>query len=126
MQKPKQSASPTFKPNIWLAVISALVGFLLYANTIKHDYVLDDVGAITGNEYVMDGIKGIPKILSVGMWHFDNVNLGYYRPLSMITFAIENQFFPKNPHVSHLGNVLLYAITGFFLCLLLIDRKSVV
>jgi hypothetical protein len=121
IQKPKQSALPTFKLNIWFAVISALVGFLLYANTIKHDYVLDDVGAITGNEYVMDGIKGIPKILSVGMWHFDNVNLGYYRPLSMITFAIENQFFPKNPHVSHLGNVLLYAITGFFLCLLLMN-----
>jgi len=120
-QKPKPSVVPVFKPNIWLAVIAAVVGFCLYANTIKHDYVLDDVGAITGNEYVTQGISGIPKILSVGMWHFDNVNLGYYRPFSMITFAIENQFFPKNPHVSHLGNVLLYAMSGFFLCLLLMN-----
>jgi len=121
LQKQKQSSLPVFKPNIWLAVISAVVGFALYFNTIKHEYVLDDVGAITGNEYVMEGISGIPKILSVGMWHFDNVNLGYYRPLSMITFAIENEFFPKNPHVSHLGNVILYAMTGFFLCLLLMN-----
>ncbi|MBI4947326.1 MAG: tetratricopeptide repeat protein [Bacteroidetes bacterium] len=117
----KQPALPVFKPNIWLAVISAVVGFCLYVNTVKHDYVLDDVGAITGNEFVMQGIRGIPKILNVGMWHFDNVNLGYYRPLSMITFAIENQFFPNNPHVSHLGNVILYALTGFFLCLLLMN-----
>ena len=119
--KPKLPALQIYKPNIWFALVSAVVGFCLYLNTVKHDYVLDDVGAITGNEYVMEGISGIPKILSVGMWHFDNVNLGYYRPLSMITFAIENQFFPKNPHVSHLGNVLLYAMTGFFLCLLLMN-----
>lgn len=119
--KAKPAALPVYKPNIWFAAICALVGFCLYLNTVKHEYVLDDVGAITGNEYVMEGISGIPKILSVGMWHFDNVNLGYYRPLSMITFAIENEFFPGNPHVSHLGNVILYALTGFFLCMLLMN-----
>ncbi|MFH1005029.1 MAG: tetratricopeptide repeat protein [Bacteroidota bacterium] len=108
-----------FKPNLWFAIISAVVGFCLYFNTIKHEYVLDDVGAITSNPNVTEGISGIPKILNVGMWHFDNVNLGYYRPLSMITFAVENEFFQQNPHVSHLGNVILYALTGFFLCLLL-------
>lgn len=119
--KAKQAALPVFEPNIWFALICAVVGFCLYLNTVKHEYVLDDVGAITGNEYVTEGISGIPKILSVGMWHFDNVNLGYYRPLSMITFAIENEFFPGNPHVSHLGNVILYALTGFFLCMLLMN-----
>jgi protein O-mannosyl-transferase len=124
--KRKQTASPAYSgeiPNrkyaVWFAAIAGLVGFCLYLNTVKHEYVLDDVGAITGNEYVTQGISGIPKILRVGMWHFDNVNLGYYRPLSMITFAVENQFFPGNPHVSHLGNVILYALTGFFLCMLL-------
>ncbi len=119
--KAKLPTLPVFKPNFGFAIISAAIGFCLYFNTIKHEYVLDDVGAITGNEYVTEGISGIPKILSVGMWHFDNVNLGYYRPLSMITFAIENEFFPGNPHVSHLGNVILYALTGFFLCMLLMN-----
>lgn len=110
---------PFFKPNTWFAITSAIVGFLLYANTIMHDYVLDDRAAILENEYVTQGIAGIPKIMTTDLWHFENANLGYYRPLSMITFAIENQFFPKNPHVSHLGNVILYAFTGFFLCMLL-------
>ena len=121
----KQRSNPinhtVFKPNIWFAVVSAFVAFILYANTIKHEYVLDDAGAITGNQFVLEGFKGIPKILNVGMWHFDNVNLGYYRPLSMITFAIENQFFLGNPHVSHFGNVLLYSLTGFFVCMLLMN-----
>jgi Flp pilus assembly protein TadD len=100
-------------------VASAVFGFCLYANTLGHEYVLDDTGAVTDNSYVMEGLGGIPKILGVGMWHFDNVNLGYYRPLSLITFAVENHFFPRNAHVGHLGNVLIYALTGFVLCTLL-------
>jgi tetratricopeptide (TPR) repeat protein len=115
----KFAVKPSFKPNVWYAVISALTGFAFYANTIMHEYVLDDAGAI--NEFVKEGFSGIPKIMTTGMWYFDNVNLGYYRPLSMITFAIENEFFPENPHVSHLGNVVLYSLTGFFLCLLLMN-----
>ena len=112
---------PEFKPNLWFALLSAVLGFCLYANTVRHDYVLDDLGNVTGNPFVAEGIRGIPKILSAGMWHFENLNLGYYRPLSLITFAVENQFFPQKPHVSHLGNVVLYAVTGFFLCLLLME-----
>lgn len=121
IQYPASSLLSFLKSNYGLAIISALAGFLLYANTIKHDYVLDDRAAILENEYVTQGLSGVPKIMTTNLWHFENANLGYYRPLSMITFAIENQFFPKNPHVSHLGNVLLYAFTGFFLCLLLLN-----
>lgn len=110
---------PIFKPNIWFAIIAMLVGGILYVNTINHKYVLDDAGAI--NEFVKQGFAGIPKIVTTGMWYFDNVNLGYYRPLSMVTFAIENEFFPENPSVSHFNNVLLYALTGFFLCMLLMN-----
>ena len=121
MQKPKQSALPTFKPNIWLAVISTFAGIVLYANTVSHNFILDDGAVTAGNEYVLQGISGIPKILKTEMWHFENINLGYYRPLSMITFALENQFFGNNPHVYHVGNIILYGLTGFFLCLLLMN-----
>ncbi len=121
LQDQEQFSLPVFKPNRWFAIISALVGLLLYSNTITHNYVLDDRIAISDNDYVMQGIAGIPKIMTSDLWHFQNANLGYYRPLSLITFAIENQFFPKNPHVSHMGNVILYALTGFFLCMLLMS-----
>lgn len=118
-QQKEISSKYVFRPNIWFALIIMLVGGALYVNTINHKYVLDDAGAI--NEFVKEGFAGIPKIMTTGMWYFDNVNLGYYRPLSMVTFAIENEFFPENPTVSHLGNVVLYALTGFFLCMLLMN-----
>lgn len=108
-----------FKPDFRLALLCAFVGFVLYANTLTHDYVLDDKGVITQNEFVMQGFKGIKSIFTSDVWHSRNMSLGYYRPLSLATFAIENQLFPGNAMVSHFANVLLYALTGFFLCLLL-------
>lgn len=104
----------------WPALI-AIIAFTLYANTITHDYALDDWGAITNNQFVQQGIAGIPKILKVDLWHFGNLTLGYYRPLSLITFAIEHELFGNNPHISHFINILLFALTGFVLCLLLTE-----
>src|SRR5262249_59969728 len=40
---------------------------------------------------------------------------GRYRPLSIVTFAIEQQIFRGNPHVSHAVNVILYGLTGWAL-----------
>jgi tetratricopeptide (TPR) repeat protein len=108
-----------FEPRIWCAAAAALLGLALYANTIGHGYVFDDEAVVAGNPDVRAGLAGIPNIWRAGIWRFQNVNLGYYRPLSLITFAVENQFWPGNPRASHVGNVLLYAATGFFLCLLL-------
>ena len=99
--------------------IIALFAFFLCANTFQHGYVLDDSAAITENQFVQKGFAGISDILKVDLWHFANHSYGYFRPFSLITFAIEHQFFGSNPHVSHFFNVLYYALTGFVLCLLL-------
>lgn len=106
--------------NLRYALIGACFAFLLYANTIPHNYVLDDIGVITQNQFVMQGFAGIKNIFTSDVWHFQNLNLGYYRPLSLVSFALEQQLFPNNPYVSHLVNVLLYSLTAFLLYLLLI------
>jgi tetratricopeptide (TPR) repeat protein len=91
--------------------------FLLYSNTINHDYALDDTGAIQQNLNVKKGIKGIPDILKMDLWEQSEVRLGYYRPLSLITFAIEYEFFQNAPHVHHFTNVLFFAISCVILFL---------
>jgi protein O-mannosyl-transferase len=100
-------------------IVIAVIAFALFANTIGHDYVLDDSGAINENRYVLEGISGIPKLMKVEFWHFANIHLGYYRPLSLITFALENEFVQNNPHVSHFFNVLIFALSGFVLFIVL-------
>ena len=97
------------------ALIFILV-FVLYGNSIKNKYAVDDsyVTVTTperpNNPRIAQGLKGIPKIF---VSHY--VESGYqsfdYRPLVLVTFAIEYQFFGSNPHISHLINVLLYAFT---------------
>ncbi len=110
---------PAYSVNYYLGFFLALIAFLLYMNGISHGYLLDDSAAVTENNYVHLGIQGIPKLLTTDFWHFSSVRLGYYRPLPLITYALEYQFFGLAPHVSHFNNVLLFAISVFFLFLLL-------
>ena len=98
----------------------ALLAFLVYANTIANDFAVDDGMVITQNKYTQKGFAGIGDLLSresTHGWRGDNNKgfLGYYRPLSLVTFAIEWQFFNGNPHVGHFINVVLFALTVYLL-----------
>ncbi|MCX7954910.1 MAG: hypothetical protein N3A01_06940 [Bacteroidales bacterium] len=109
------------KPNFIPYLVILICSFILYGNTIFNDYALDDAIVITQNIYTQKGLKGIPEILSneffTGFFKVrkDLVTGGRYRPFSMITFAIEYEFFGKNPHISHFINVLLFAILCIFI-----------
>lgn len=84
-------------------IVLALVGVLLYINTIYNEFALDDGIIIHKNEYVMEGISGIDSIMSRDAYHSfykqmnakDQLAGGRYRPLSVVTFAIEQQFIGK-------------------------------
>ncbi|MCU0326738.1 MAG: tetratricopeptide repeat protein [Spirosomaceae bacterium] len=105
--------------NYLFCAIVAFIGIIIYANTYNHGFVLDDTAAITRNLFVQKGLAGIPEILKSDFWYFSNAKLGYYRPLGLITFAIEYQLFGLNSTVSHINNIILYAISGFLLTILL-------
>jgi protein O-mannosyl-transferase len=102
------------------SLILAGLSIVLYANTIGHNYALDDIAVVYQNKYTTQGFAGIGKMLTTFYWEgFWTFNAGLYRPLSLITFAIEWQFFPNNPHIPHLVNVLLYSLTVVLLFSLL-------
>ena len=103
----------------WPPVVLALLGSLLYVNTFGHQYALDDIAAVGQNLFVKKGIAGIPDLLRTEFWHFSNISLGYYRPLSLITFALEQEYFGDSPHISHMINAGLYGLTGLVIGILL-------
>jgi len=133
------SSSYLRKPKILLF----LLGFVLFANTIPFEHALDDKLAITHNQFTKKGIKGIPDICSndllVGFYGKKrNLLAGSrYRPLSLVTFAIEWSLFGPSPgikdpvliesklatlaHLSHFINSLLYGLTGIVLFLVLMQ-----
>ncbi len=137
MAKKKQKAKIKKEPNkatqsnnknwIWGLAI-ALLGFLIYANTLGHDFALDDFSAIKDNYVTKQGVSGIPTI-----WQ-EHYRFGYwnsvgelYRPLPLTMFAIEWEIVPDTPAIHHFVNVFLYALTGLLLFLLLskiLESKS--
>lgn len=99
-----------------LAMACALVAFLLYANTLGHDYAFDDFSVIKENYVVKQGVEGIPTLLNThyryGYWNTPGT---LYRPVSLILFALEWEIAPDQAWLGHLMNVLLYAVTAYLL-----------
>ncbi len=109
-----------------------LLCFLIYGNTITHDYTLDDAIVIYDNEFTMQGISGVDELLKHdtfrGFFKVEGkANLvagGRYRPLTPIMFAFGIEIFGKNPMINHFMNILYYGLTCIFLYLLLLKLFS--
>ena len=82
-----------------------LVTIGLYVNTLRHEVAYDDEVVLHKNEFVYKGVTGIPSILTHDSFYsyykqlgMENVlPAGRYRPLSLITFAIEQEFIGTLP-----------------------------
>ncbi len=113
------------KTSFWLKAILFAFAFVLYGNTMKNGYSLDDLYVTYNNPVVNKGFKAIPVILSTRYINMNaeeggTMNFGY-RPLTKVMFAIEHQLFGESPSTSHLINILLYGLT--LLILFAILRK---
>ncbi len=101
------------------------LAFLLYGNTLMNGYAIDDSVTNLDNKFVAQGFGGISDILShdtfIGKTGKKLVIVAgsRYRPLSVVTFAMEHAIFGYNPTVGHLVNLLLYGFTGCLIFLLL-------
>lgn len=126
------------------AIVVAALAFSFYINTFSNEVAIDDSLLITYNEYVYQGFAGIPAILSTDAYYSYDKHLGVgnqlsggrYRPLSIVNFAIEQQFLGAVPkkqidsvmrnagkegpqqdklihdmHVRHVFNVLWYTLS---------------
>ena len=112
-----KSAEITKKEAGWLCLLPAVLAIALYANTIQHDYVLDDSLVIVQNEHVQNGLAGLKKVFTTNFLNgVGGFNDGLYRPLVLMSFCFEHALAGRNsPALSHLFNILLYALCGFFL-----------
>jgi tetratricopeptide (TPR) repeat protein len=105
----KKSTKPLTKT--YLLYLPAVLGFCMYLLTLNHGFVLDDNLVLTQNSHVKEGIPGIPALLSSNYAHgHQSFNDGLYRPISLVTFAIEQSLFSLNPKASHFIQALLYGL----------------
>ena len=97
---------------IFLLVIVAFT-FLLYGNTMKNGYSLDDY-IIQGHnqQLVKEGIASIGDIFTTNYTSrssADGLEKSYgYRPMVRVLYALEYTLFGVNPRIAHFINILLY------------------
>lgn len=80
-------------------IIIGIVGFSFYITSINGEYALDDGIIIHQNDHVIKGFRGIKDILTRDAYESfyrrmcatDQLAGGRYRPLSVVSFAIEQQ-----------------------------------
>lgn len=97
-----------------------LAVFVLYTNSLKNGFVLDDFSAIVENRFVQAGTDGLGDIFTshyrAGYWASPG---DLYRPLVLASFAIEHQLSDGSPFIHHFINVVFYTLLGFVLLALL-------
>ncbi|MGB4958483.1 MAG: hypothetical protein WBO36_03350, partial [Saprospiraceae bacterium] len=118
---------PNFFKNYWKEMsILFVASFAMYYLCLPYKYILDDLLVVTGNSFTKQGFSGIWDILTTESFegYFgakrDLVQGNRYRPLSIITFAIEYGIMGgTNAWLSHFINILLYAFTGISIMMVL-------
>lgn len=81
-------------------IIIGIVGFVFYITSINNEYALDDGIIIHQNDHVIKGVRGIKGIITRDAYESfyrrmcatDQLAGGRYRPLSVVSFAIEQEF----------------------------------
>lgn len=105
-----------------------LLALLLYSNTFKHRFVLDDHGIIKNNKYTKAPIslENTKTIFSTPLRKGDVSDLenSLYRPFVKQIFNIEWNVFKGDPHSFHVVNTIFYAITCVFIFFVLYDMMK--
>ena len=103
--------------NRWLerpclcAGLITLLSCAVYLNSLGGEFVWDDVAQVRENPFITD-LGNLP--------HFFSVNLGkytafpgfspYYRPLFLVSYALDYRIWGLNPFGYHLTNVFLHSL----------------
>lgn len=93
------------------AVLAGLLAVLVDLNGLPGTFIADDVAAVAGNPLVAQ--CDVRAIFTTDYWGA-GTNSGLYRPLTVLTFALNRLVFGPEPWSFHLVNVLAHAGVTFF------------
>lgn len=116
-------------------LLTCLLSFLAYANSLGGDFVFDDTDVIVENQDIRSW-DNLGRAFTTHVWAFREkpqtlrvpIPPPYYRPLFTILFTIEYQLFGLWPQGWHLVSLLLHILCSvgvYYVLLLLAKRKSV-
>lgn len=103
-----------------LVLLLALLSTAPYVNTLWNDFTLDDHAIIVHNPVIRD-LTNAGQMFATNYWSRGRENpgefsdFGLYRPLTVLTYALDYRFWQLNPAGYHLSNLVLHAGTTILL-----------
>ncbi|TAM36087.1 tetratricopeptide repeat protein [bacterium] len=106
---------------IVFAILILLVSFVSLLPSLSNGFVGgDDSNYVLKNPLIRDlSWRGVRNI-------FTSMHLGLYKPLTMLSFALEYHYFKLGPYTYHLTNLILHLLNALlvFWLILLVSRKA--
>ena len=90
-------------------IIICVVALFQYGNTFEHDYAWDDAIVVTQNDRVQQGLSN-PSELFRNIKSNEIQHRYGYRPISLLSFALDIELSEMTPKTGHVMNVLYYAL----------------
>lgn len=109
-------------PSLWMAGGIFLLTLLVYGPTVSYDYTFDDDIYTRKNRVTQKGLSGLGEIFGKGsVYGFNNENSGTYRPVTLLSFALERSVHGRfKAPTSHRWNLFLHALALGLLMLVLL------
>ena len=128
----KRKHKPTVTDWRWrsdglLIVLIFLIAFGVFANSLSNGFVYDDKGIIEQNSR-LDRPWDLPTFFNTSYWGELLPNSLLYRPLTVMSFAVDRALFGPGPFGVHLMNVLAnsaIAVLIYVFLLRLLGRRDV-
>ena len=112
--RPAAAASGWWRhPALWVA----LLGVLLYAQSLHYGYVRDDHELIRANPFLRRS-GWLAHLLTSDFWHVSGRNSGMWRPLVVLSYWIDDRVFRWQPWGFHAVNLLAHAATSVLVTVL--------
>jgi len=92
-------------------IICFLIVLFVYGQTIFGEFVFDDRIILEYKPFLSD-INQLYKTVSISYWAQE---AGLYRPITLLTYSLNYIIFGSGSWSFHLINILLYALTGYFI-----------
>jgi tetratricopeptide (TPR) repeat protein len=100
----------------------AALAVIPYVNTVRNGFVLDDVSIVAENPMIRD-LGNVGAMVRTNYWATTGrdasvIDPGLYRPLSILSYAVDYRIWSLEPFGYHLTNVLLHAAASVVVLLL--------
>ncbi len=106
------------REKIKILIVALVLSFVVFGNGIRGDFVYDDTVVLPRPD--LHHVADIPKLF-ITPYHYQFPQSGIYRPLPLVSFALNFIVFGDKPYSFHIINIILHALVVYFLVLFVVE-----